>query len=260
MKRFFYLVLIITVLSSTAHAEQLDSSYLNDCFETKHDQYMFQECFKNGGVESSKSWLKSGLSIQDAIFNHKSDKREGEYLTAYSSPGCWCFVSKDNNSLGLTVMKYYPKNKYTYIDETFKFAFTGRNFADKETKVFNTVEEIERLCIEYEAKCKAENKKRIDDYNDYITKNYPKIALGQSCSAATDNELLSRQSSLDIGTTSGHAYPYSSPIEYVSPYLKKDGTMVDGHYKTRKDSTKSNNWSTKGNTNPFTGKKGYVKP
>ena len=31
------------------------------------------------------------------------------------------------------------------------------------------------------------------------------------------------------------------------------------HYKTRKDGTRLNNYSTKGNVNPYTGKKGYRK-
>ena len=31
------------------------------------------------------------------------------------------------------------------------------------------------------------------------------------------------------------------------------------HYKTRKDGTRLNNYSTKGNINPYNGKKGYKK-
>ena len=43
-------------------------------------------------------------------------------------------------------------------------------------------------------------------------------------------------------------------------YFKKSGTYVAPHYKSNRDSSKFNNWSTKGNSNPFTGKKGYVNP
>lgn len=39
-------------------------------------------------------------------------------------------------------------------------------------------------------------------------------------------------------------------------YTRKDGTTVKGHYKSNSNKTKDDNWSTKGNTNPFTGKKG----
>jgi hypothetical protein len=47
---------------------------------------------------------------------------------------------------------------------------------------------------------------------------------------------------------------------YVHPYTKKDGTYVQGHYKTAPDDTKLNNYSTKGNLNPYTGEEGTVDP
>lgn len=42
----------------------------------------------------------------------------------------------------------------------------------------------------------------------------------------------------------------------VRGYTKKDGTYVAPHRSTNPDSSKSNNWSQKGNTNPYTGKDG----
>jgi hypothetical protein len=39
-------------------------------------------------------------------------------------------------------------------------------------------------------------------------------------------------------------------------YVKKDGTYVQPHQKTAPNNTKNDNHSTKGNTNPYTGKKG----
>ncbi len=44
--------------------------------------------------------------------------------------------------------------------------------------------------------------------------------------------------------------------EHVSGYTKKDGTRVAAHDRSTKDDTKANNWSTKGNVNPETGKAG----
>lgn len=44
--------------------------------------------------------------------------------------------------------------------------------------------------------------------------------------------------------------------EHVNGYTKKDGTVVKEHDRSTKDDTKDNNWSTKGNTNPETGKAG----
>ncbi len=43
---------------------------------------------------------------------------------------------------------------------------------------------------------------------------------------------------------------------YVKGYYKKNGTHVEGHYRTKPNKTKSDNFSTKGNINPYTGKKG----
>lgn len=45
--------------------------------------------------------------------------------------------------------------------------------------------------------------------------------------------------------------------EYVKGYFKKDGTYVTGHYRTEANSTRNDNYSTKGNTNIHTGEKGY---
>ena len=47
-----------------------------------------------------------------------------------------------------------------------------------------------------------------------------------------------------------------SEHEHVSGYVKKDGTYVAPHEKSTPDHTKNNNWDTKGNTNPYTGKDG----
>jgi hypothetical protein len=38
--------------------------------------------------------------------------------------------------------------------------------------------------------------------------------------------------------------------------VKKDGTVVKAHDRTAPNQTKNDNWSTKGNVNPETGKEG----
>ncbi|MBK9040035.1 MAG: hypothetical protein IPL83_12880 [Bdellovibrionales bacterium] len=43
---------------------------------------------------------------------------------------------------------------------------------------------------------------------------------------------------------------------YVRGYTKKDGTYIQPHYRTSPNSTKSDNYTTKGNYNPYTGKEG----
>ncbi|MBI2448625.1 hypothetical protein HYV44_03690 [Candidatus Microgenomates bacterium] len=45
----------------------------------------------------------------------------------------------------------------------------------------------------------------------------------------------------------------------VKGYSTKRGTYVMPYYKTKSDKKKFNNFSSKGNFNPFTSKKGYKK-
>lgn len=45
----------------------------------------------------------------------------------------------------------------------------------------------------------------------------------------------------------------------VSGYTKKDGTYVAPSHATNPNGTKNDNYSTKGNTNPYTGKAGTKK-
>lgn len=46
----------------------------------------------------------------------------------------------------------------------------------------------------------------------------------------------------------------------VKPHIKKDGTYVEGHRQTNPNGTKVDNWSSKGNANPYTGKEGTKDP
>ena len=43
---------------------------------------------------------------------------------------------------------------------------------------------------------------------------------------------------------------------YVNGYYKKDGTYVNGYTRSSPDSTNWNNYSTQGNSNPYTGSDG----
>ncbi|QKM64645.1 hypothetical protein DCO17_04985 [Polynucleobacter tropicus] len=43
---------------------------------------------------------------------------------------------------------------------------------------------------------------------------------------------------------------------YVNGYYKKDGTYVNGYTRSSPDSTNWNNYSTQGNSNPYTGGEG----
>jgi hypothetical protein len=47
---------------------------------------------------------------------------------------------------------------------------------------------------------------------------------------------------------------------HVHGYSKRSGTYVMPHYRTNPNHSRYDNWSTKGNVNPYTGKKGYKAP
>ena len=47
---------------------------------------------------------------------------------------------------------------------------------------------------------------------------------------------------------------------YVNGYYKSNGTYVKGYHRTKSNSTINDNYSTKPNINPYTGKKGTISP
>jgi hypothetical protein len=57
-------------------------------------------------------------------------------------------------------------------------------------------------------------------------------------------------------------YNYRPPVgeHYVQGHIRRDGTYVQGHYQTNPDNSFWNNWSSKGNVNPHTGKVGTRLP
>jgi hypothetical protein len=48
--------------------------------------------------------------------------------------------------------------------------------------------------------------------------------------------------------------------QYVSGHVRSDGTYVQGHYRSSPDSSHNNNYSTRGNANPYTGQRGSESP
>ena len=54
--------------------------------------------------------------------------------------------------------------------------------------------------------------------------------------------------------------PYTDARVRVRGYTRSNGTYVMPHYRTNPNRIKYDNWSAKGNTNPYSGKKGYVSP
>jgi len=54
-----------------------------------------------------------------------------------------------------------------------------------------------------------------------------------------------------VGTTTAQA------DTYVQGHIRSNGTYVAPHMRSNADSTTSNNYSTQGNTNPYTGAEGH---
>lgn len=48
-------------------------------------------------------------------------------------------------------------------------------------------------------------------------------------------------------------------VVWIEGYTRKDGVVIKGHFRTKQDSKKDNNWTADGNVNPSTGKPGWVK-
>tara|TARA_Y100001970_G_C14250949_1_gene871827 strand:+ start:1578 stop:1871 length:294 start_codon:yes stop_codon:yes gene_type:complete len=47
---------------------------------------------------------------------------------------------------------------------------------------------------------------------------------------------------------------------WVNGHYKNNGTYVQPHYRSSPNSSRLDNWSTRGNTNPYTGQRGYNNP
>lgn len=48
--------------------------------------------------------------------------------------------------------------------------------------------------------------------------------------------------------------------EYVQGYIRRDGTYVEPHYRSSPNRYREDNYSTQGNTNPYTGERGTTDP
>lgn len=56
--------------------------------------------------------------------------------------------------------------------------------------------------------------------------------------------------------TLGTSMQANAQDTYVDGYYRNDGTYVAPHYRTNPNDSRLDNWSTQGNTNPYTGSMG----
>lgn len=61
-----------------------------------------------------------------------------------------------------------------------------------------------------------------------------------------------------IVTAIAISVPSLVSAEYVSGYYRQDGTYVQPHHRSTPDGNYSNNYSSQGNSNPYTGQQGTV--
>jgi hypothetical protein len=50
---------------------------------------------------------------------------------------------------------------------------------------------------------------------------------------------------------------FAMGAERVNGYMKQNGTYVAPHWRSESNSTRNDNYTTKGNSNPYNGNKGY---
>jgi hypothetical protein len=82
------------------------------------------------------------------------------------------------------------------------------------------------------------------------------VSVGSTLATAQSNN------GLYGGSTYGSSYGTGSNqnSHYVQPYTNSHGTEVQGHYQTNPNSTQRDNFSARGNVNPYTGSIGTRSP
>lgn len=70
---------------------------------------------------------------------------------------------------------------------------------------------------------------------------------------------LSAASAQYYGTRS-QGYGSNPNSHYVAPSVTREGDFRPGHYRTNPNSTQYDNYSTRGNQNPYTGRSGTRTP
>jgi hypothetical protein len=70
--------------------------------------------------------------------------------------------------------------------------------------------------------------------------------------------MIKKITTLAILTISAFGFTASSYANvWVNGHYKSSGSYVQPHYRSSPDGSIYNNWSYRGNTNPYTGKRGY---
>lgn len=86
------------------------------------------------------------------------------------------------------------------------------------------------------------------------------VAQARGSGGGSHSHSSGSHSSSSYSSTYGSSHSGSPGSHSVRGYTRSDGTYVQPHHSTNRDGDRNNNWSTKGNVNPYTGKPGTVEP
>jgi hypothetical protein len=81
-----------------------------------------------------------------------------------------------------------------------------------------------------------------------------------SRSEVTKNQVLSSEAATSKTRYYDPTFRPAVGEHYVNGYYRSNGTYVSGHYRTNPDKSFWNNYSSRGNVNPHTGKVGTKRP
>ena len=87
-----------------------------------------------------------------------------------------------------------------------------------------------------------------------------KILIATAIAAFMSGTAFAKGGGHSGGSHTSRSHSNSGGSHSVKGYVKKDGTYVAPSHATNPNSSKADNWTSKGNTNPHTGKEGTKDP
>lgn len=87
-----------------------------------------------------------------------------------------------------------------------------------------------------------------------------KAALAIAFVLATVTGAMAQSGLYGSGSNGLYGTGSNPSSHYVEPYVRSNGTSVEGHYQTNPNGTQFDNYGTRGNVNPYTGAVGTRSP
>lgn len=247
--QFFYLLIIYLFSISICFAENKSFFIWQENVEALNK---IRAKVEERETETSKKYKKD-LEVKKQTDEYKNEVAPSKYKLPIIEK-----IMEDSNSdydVGDIIMEniFIGGNKYIYYkptDNTTGHFYIGENITkDNNYKIgikYYTKKDYELLT---DSACSWISKKNQQESKSSIIAN----------SSYSKNSYINNSHTNNSYTNNSYSYSISPSHEYVKGYYRKDGTYVKPHYRTHSNETKNDNWSNKGNYNPYTGKKGYRK-